>query len=141
MVRNPILARFPLLARLWSPRRLDLQTAFLHPGQLPSFVIDCPSAMRFLNLVGPLPWKRFPERNLQRNWGQTTIPHAAFSAACLLKLNEDLVSMDDLRRYLIEHPAFIWLLGFPLTPSSRHPCGFDPAASLPTQRHLTQMLR
>ncbi len=23
--------------------------------------------------------------------------------------------MDDLHRYLVEHPAFIWLLGFPLT--------------------------
>ncbi len=141
MVRTPILARFPLLARLRPASRLDLQTAFQRTEQLPSFVADCPSAMRFLKLVGPLPWKRFPERNLQRNWGQTTIPHAAFSAACLLKLNEDLVSMDDLRRYLIEHPAFIWLLGFRLVPSSQHSCGFDPAASLPTQRHLTQMLR
>jgi hypothetical protein len=41
----------------------------------------------------------------------------------------------------MEHPAFIWLLGFPLVPSSKHACGFDPLASLPTQRHLTQLLR
>ena len=46
-----------------------------------------------------------------------------------------------LLRYLVEHPAFIWLLGFPLVSSSKHACGFDPNASLPTQRHLTQMAR
>jgi len=97
--------------------------------------------MRILGLIGSIPWSQFPERNLQRNWGQVTIPYAAFSAACLLKLNEGLVSMADLRQYLLEHPAFIWLLGFPLIPSHRSSCGFDPAASLPTQRHLTQMLR
>jgi len=32
----------------------------------------------------------------------------------MIKLHENLVSMGDLHRYLIEHPAFIWLLGFPL---------------------------
>jgi hypothetical protein len=58
-----------------------------------------------------------------------------------LKLNEHLVSMGDLRQYLVEHPAFIWLLGFPLIPSLRHACGFDPQASLPTERHLTKLLR
>lgn len=49
--------------------------------------------------------------------------------------------MGDLHQYLREHPAFIWLLGFPLKPSVRHSCGFDPQASLPTERHLTRMLR
>ena len=49
--------------------------------------------------------------------------------------------MGALRRYLVEHPAFIWLLGFPLVSSSKYSCGFDPNASLPTQRHLTQMVR
>ena len=141
MVCTPILARFPVFSRLWRPKRLDLHSACLHPEQLPVFVVECASAMRFLDLVGSLPWDQFPDRNLQRNWGQTTIPLSAFSAACLLKLNEGLVSMDDLRRYLIEHPAFIWLLGFPLAPSSKYTCGFDPATSLPTQRHFTRLLR
>jgi hypothetical protein len=141
MIRNPILTRFELLSRLWQPEQLNLRSAFLRPDKLPQFVQDCPSAMRILDLLGPIPWDQFPERDLQRSWGQTTIPHVAFSAACIIKLNENLVSMGDLHRYLIEHPAFIWLLGFPLVPSVKHPCGFDPVASLPTQRHLTQMLR
>lgn len=141
MVRNPILTRFEGLSRLVHPLQRNLHSAYLRPDQLPAFVQDCPSAMRMLDLLGPIAWDQFPERDLKRFWGQTTIPHAAFSAACLMKLNEDLVSMGDLHRYLIEHPAFIWLFGFPLVPSSKYDCGFDPSASLPTQRHLTQMAR
>lgn len=141
MIRNPILTRFEELSRLFQPVQLDLHAACLRPDRLPQFVQDCPSAMRILDLLGPLPWNQFPERDLQRNWGQTTIPYAAFSAACLIKLEENLVSMGDLRRYLVEHPAFVWLLGFPLVSSSRHAVGFDPNASLPTQRHFTQMAR
>jgi hypothetical protein len=141
MVNKPILAHFPGLSQLVQSKRPTLQAAFRNPGQLPTFVSDCPPAMRLLELIGPLSWSDFPERNLHRNWGQPAIPHAAFSAACLLKLNEHLVSMGDLRQYLVEHPAFIWLLGFPLRPSLRHVCGFDPQGSLPTERHLTKLLR
>jgi hypothetical protein len=141
MVNNSILARFSGISQLVQSKRPTLQAAFRNPGKLPDFVSDCPSAMRILDLLGPLSWADFPERNLLRNWGQTVIPYAAFSAACLLKLNEHLISMGELRQYLVEHPAFIWLLGFPLRPSLRHACGFDPQASLPTERHLTRMLR
>jgi hypothetical protein len=141
MFNNPILARFSGFPSLFRPKRTNLHSAFLNPGALPDFVSDCPSAMRILDLIGPLAWQEFPERNLLRNWGQPTIPYAAFSAACLLKLNEDMVSMGDLHLYLLEHPAFIWLLGFPLKSSRQHACGFDPQASLPTERHLTHMLR
>jgi len=49
--------------------------------------------------------------------------------------------MSSLRQYLVENPSLIWLLGFPLVASGKHPAGFDPDASLPTQRHLSQMLR
>jgi hypothetical protein len=141
MNHNPILARFGGLSRFWLPERRDLHSTYLHPEKLPQLVKDCPSAMRLIDLLGPLPWDQFPERDLERFWGQTAIPHAAFCIACLIKLNEDLVSMGDLHRYLIEHPALIWLAGFPLVLSSDFACGFDPHASLPTQRHLTQMLR
>jgi hypothetical protein len=42
---------------------------------------------------------------------------------------------------LLEHPSFIWLFGFPLVPDRASPYGFDPNASLPTQRHFTRLLR
>jgi hypothetical protein len=31
--------------------------------------------MRILDLLGTIPWDQFPERNLERSWGKTTIPH------------------------------------------------------------------
>jgi hypothetical protein len=48
--------------------------------------------------------------------------------------------MDALRQYLIDHPALVWLCGFALVPA-RNCYGFDAEDSLPTQRHLTRLLR
>jgi hypothetical protein len=97
--------------------------------------------MRCLRFLAPLAWDRFPERDLCRNWGQTCVPYAAFAAACLVKLDQGLTYMSDLRDYLVEHPALTWVLGFPLQPSRHFPWGFDVAASLPTHRHFTRLLR
>jgi hypothetical protein len=91
--------------------------------------------------LSPLDWAHFPERNLDRNWGQTTIPYAALAAAELIRLNEALPSMGHLRRYLIEHPGFIWLLGFPVQLDPAQAWGFNARASLPTRQHLNLMLR
>jgi hypothetical protein len=49
--------------------------------------------------------------------------------------------MGDLCQYLIELPGLIPLLGFRMIRSEPKPYGFDPQSSLPTQRHLTRMLR
>ena len=149
MTGSPILAHFTTLRSHWPyiirkskpPPQADLHTLWTHPRRLPYWVTDSAPAMRLLNLLGPLPWQSFPERDVQRNWGQTTIPYGAFTAACLIQLNEHLLHMSDLRTYLVEHPAFIWLLGFPLVPDHDQPLGFDPDASLPTQRHFTRLLR
>jgi hypothetical protein len=97
--------------------------------------------MRYLNLLSPLDWDHFPERDLETDWGTPAVPFAAFTAACLIKLDQQLAYMSHLRQYLIDHPALVWLLGFPLVPDSASPWGFDAAASLPTARHLTRMLR
>jgi hypothetical protein len=94
-----------------------------------------------LDLIGLLDWAHFPERNLHCNWGQVTIPYVALAAAELIRLNETLPSMHRLRRFLIEHPGFIWLFGFPVAPAPENPLGFNPRASLPTHRHFTRLLR
>jgi hypothetical protein len=52
-----------------------------------------------------------------------------------MKYTSQLVS------YLVQHPALLWMLGFPLVPAYGHPYGFDPKASVPTQRHLNRLLR
>jgi len=64
----------------WPPQA-DLHTLW-NQQRLPTWVMDSPPAMRLLDLLGPLPWQRFPDRDLQRNWGQPTVPYAAFAAAC-----------------------------------------------------------
>ncbi len=121
--------------------RVNLHLLWKDPTLLPEPIAQSALARKYLELLGPLDWDHFPERDLIRNWGRTTIPLAAFTAACLVKLHEKRDSMAALRQFLIEAPELIWLLGFPLVPSVTHPLGFDPEASLPTQRHLTFLLR
>jgi len=144
MIGKPIVSRFSSLKgrfRLKNNRRLDLHTAWRLRTELPSFVKNSPVAQRYLDLLGPLGWDHLPERNLQRNWGQTTIPYASFIAAYLIKLNEGKNSLGDLRLYLTENPELTWLSGFPGLVSNPGQRSFDRSACLPTTRHLTHMLR
>jgi hypothetical protein len=148
MTGNPILSRFEAIgsqfqALLHRPTTSmpDLYRFWLHPELLPKCAAETPVVKRTLDLLGPLDWIHFPERNLQRHWAQPAVSYAAFAGAMLVKLNEGLESMGDLRQYLVEHSGLIPLLGFPVVRSREHRGGFDPDASLPTQRHLTRMLR
>jgi hypothetical protein len=145
MIGNSILSRFSgLLNSFKQPPvrvRPDLHSAWLHPEYLPGSVQKSGVVIRCLDLLGPLDWDHIPERNLQRNWGQPTIPYAAFIPACLLKLNEGKESMGDLRLFLCEHPELAWLLGFSRSLSNPHMPGFAVPDNLPTTRHLTRLLR
>ncbi len=149
MTGASIVSRFAVLPNhlpaLWRPalplQRPDLHSLWQHRSSLPAPIAESTIAMRYLDLLGPLAWHDFPERDLLRNWGQPAIPYAAFTVACLIKLNEARVSMADLQVFLVDHPLLIWLAGFPLVPSPRQPHGFDAQASLPTERHLTRLLR
>jgi len=97
--------------------------------------------MRYINLLGNLDWEHFPERDLETDWGMPAVPFASFVAACLVKLDQQFVYMSHLHQYLVEHPALVWVLGFPLKPSTKYAWGFDTQASLPTARHFTRLLR
>jgi hypothetical protein len=146
MTGLPIVAQLPLWpADHWPPKKPDkrpsLHTFWQEPERLPVFVHDCPAAMRTLELFGSLDWDGVPERNLTRDWGQATLPQTALIAALLVQLNEGRRSMSALHTYLMENPAFIWLLGFPLVPAPNNPLGFNAQASLPTALHLAHLLR
>jgi hypothetical protein len=108
---------------------------------LPRFVRDSAVAQRYLQLLGPLAWGQFPERDLECYRYRPPVPYAPFAAACLVQLLEKKPYVSDLYTYLVEHPALIWLLGFPLVAARQYPWKFDAAASLPTPRHFTRMLR
>jgi hypothetical protein len=93
-------------------------------------------------LLSPLDWAHFPERPTDRPWpGRAPARRAPFVAAYLVKLHEGKPSMGQLRRFLVEHPALVWLLGFPLVPDPTAPQGFDVAASVPTRRQFNRVLR
>jgi hypothetical protein len=149
MTGTSIVNRFAVLPnRLFARRqpsvplvRPDLHRLWQQRDQLPAVVTQCAPAMRYLDLLGPLAWQDFPERDLQRNWGQTTIPYAAFAASYLIKLQAKCSSMGDLGQYLLDQPLLIWLTGFPLVSDAQQPYGFNAPASLPTTRHLTRLLR
>jgi len=108
---------------------------------LPEYVLQDRTVMRLLDLLGPLHWEAVPERNLRYHGGHPTVFQTAFIAAVLIKLNEGLSSFGLLRRFLLEHSGFISLLGFAPWSAWLSSASFSTASTLPTQRHLTSMLR
>jgi len=121
----------------WPNRHALVQPA----AEWPAFVRDCQIARYYHTLLGPLAWADFPERDRHASPSNPAVPYAPFLAASLVKLDQHLVSMGQLRDYLVAHPALVWLLGFPLVVAPQTPLGFDPDASLPTARHFTRLLR
>ena len=123
--------------------RPDLhQLAQFPPRALPEFVRNCPVAIKYLHLLGDLDWTHFPERPTARAWpGPTPAPRAPFAAAFLVKLEEGHRHLGQMRTYLAEHPALVWVLGFPLAASDAFPWGFDTDASLPSRKHFGRVLR
>jgi hypothetical protein len=113
------------------------------PGAgLPPFVAECAVARKYLDLLGPLDWDHFPERDPHRPWpGPKPAPRAPFVAAFLVKIDQGKRYMTHLRQYLVEHPALVWVLGFELTPSPDFPWGFDAEACLPSSRQFSRILR
>jgi hypothetical protein len=110
--------------------------------RLPQFVRESQVAMTYLHLLGLIDWRRFPDRPDRRFHPDIApLSYASFVAAYLVKIDRHLPYMADLRAYLEEHPALVWLLGFPLARSSAFSWGFDPETSLPTHRHLSRLLR
>jgi hypothetical protein len=111
-------------------------------NSLPVFVRECSVAQKYIKLLGLLDWSRFPERQDQRfALDVPPLPYACLAAAYLVKLEQHIPYVADLRAYLVEHPALIWVLGFQLKPSGEYSWGFDAEHSLPTHRHISRMLR
>ncbi len=110
-------------------------------ASLPAWVTTAPLALKYYDLLAPLPWDSFPERDLTWPHNAVVTPYAAFLAAALIQIDQGLPTMSRLRQFLVEHPALVWLCGFPLVPDPSVPWGFDADASLPTARHFTRVLR
>ena len=107
MIDESIVTQLPLWAltpelRKTRGKTLDLHTFWQQPDLLPAYIATSPSARRYLDLLGPLRWTDFPERELDYPWRYPPIPYATFAATQLVRLNEGLRSTGDLYRYLVE---------------------------------------
>lgn len=131
-----------------SPSRLPLERPILNelasrpPQSLPRLIQESAVAQRYLRLLGPIAWQNFPVHADKRIWFDLpAVPLWSFAAATLVKLDQHLPYMSNLRQYLVDHPALLWILGFPLAASAGYSWGFDADASLPTERHFCRLLR
>ena len=59
-----------------------------------------------------LDWEQLPTTLATQHIGERTIPLAAYVGAYLVKPDQQLATFGALRRYLREHPALVWALGF-----------------------------
>ena len=66
---------FPLGLSKTLEKPTNLHTLWQFPQHLPTAIIDSPTVMRCFELLAPLDWAHFPERNLQRNWGHSQTPY------------------------------------------------------------------
>ena len=78
----------------------------------------------------------------ERRRGHLPHPQGAYIKAYMVMIEEKLKYMTELHKYLKEHPALVWLIGFRLQPGIQPALvGFDVVGSLPTARHLRRKLR
>ncbi len=140
-------APFNWLAAALRPRPAcpppDCSCPLVHPdARLPAWVALDPLVQQYRALIGDLPWAAFPERPSDRAWpGPQPDPRAPFVAAYLVKLHEGKRFMSELRAFLIQHPALTYWLGFARVSDPASPWGFDLAASVPSRRQLSTVLR
>jgi hypothetical protein len=123
-------------------REVLLQDRTVQTVEVPEWFGYDPVAQRYEAFFEYLDWTKVPERDESRQWpGRLPHPETAYIKAYLVMICEGKEYMTDLRRYLIEHPPLVWLLGFRVKPDRVSPYGFDIEASVPTDRHLRRKLR
>lgn len=96
--------------------------------------------MQSISWLRLLDWSCLPPPQSKHCFGREPVAPATYIASFLVKVDQQLPTLSALRRFLVLHPALVWALGFPLSPTAAAP-GFDPDASLPTHRHLAHVLR
>src|SRR5258708_388261 len=77
----------------------------------------------------------------QRGPGRPGHPTSAYLKAALVRINEHLASTPRWRAYLLDHPLLVLELGFRPHVDLRQPYGFDVATTVPSIRHLNNILR
>lgn len=111
----------------------------LPENQLPRFVKQCQTTMSIRGWLALLDWSVMPEPSERQWFGRDPVAIQSYIAAFLVKIHHNLPTVARLRRFLLEHPALVWGLGFPLRVADQ-PLGFDAEESLPTRQHFCHVL-
>lgn len=77
----------------------------------------------------------------KRGPGNPGHPKSAYIKAALVRIKEHLLSTPRWRAYLLDHPLLVLELGFRPHVDLKEPYGFDVAKTVPSVRHLNNILR
>src|SRR5512135_1591328 len=77
----------------------------------------------------------------KRGPGAPAHPKSAYLKAALVRINEHHLSTPRWRAYLLDHPLLVLELGFRPHLDLTQPYGFDVAKTVPSVRHLNNVLR
>ena len=99
-------------------------------------------ANRYEELFGELDWASLAAVEGEAGRvGRLAHPEGAYVKAYLVMVEENIEWVSQLARYLCEHPALVWVLGFRLVADTNSPYGFDVRRSVPSAGHLRAKLR
>jgi hypothetical protein len=111
-------------------------------AEVPDWVANDPVAQEYATFFACLHWEQVRERSEQGcQSGQRPHPERAYIGALLVMIVEGKVYFTHLRKFLLQPPALVWVLGFRRVPDPRSPWGFDVKRTVPTARHLGRKLR
>lgn len=106
--------------------------------QHPRFVRRCAVTQHIIHLFKPLQWDAIPPSLANRRTGYQAIPLSAYVGAFLVKIEYQLRTFGQLHRFLSEHPALLWALGFPFEAHSSVPLA--DRCILLIQQHVSRKL-
>jgi len=139
---NPWSKRFAALLPLAHHPASDVHLPrLMMPTHLfPRFVKEDATAMDIIPKLRLLDWEQVAQPPARHWFGKQPIPRAAYVGAFLVKIDQKLATLSQLRRFLCQHPALIWALGFPLYGRSHSRHGFDPDSCLPSRQQFSRVL-
>jgi hypothetical protein len=109
--------------------------------QVPRFVRECATTMALIPKFRLLAWEQIAQPVSCQWFGKQPVPLVAYIGAFLVKIDQKLPSTSHLRRFLVQHPALVWALGFPLYGKTPTQHGFDADLSLPSRQQFSRVLR
>ena len=107
----------------------------------PQFVQQCATTQKLINFLLIFDWDCLQISQKTSIFHAHSVSIATYISSLLVKTYLHQPTMPQFRNFLIEHPALIWALGYPLYPAPDQYYGFDIEQSLPTSRHFTRVLR